>query len=86
MTTGCTGGSWKTWGSPDQAREITDYFMEMTGLSSGHYIPRLSPEAPPDGIFMDCWDAKIFPENRQNKFLIRRRGVLRGRRNHPLFF
>jgi hypothetical protein len=35
------------------------------------------------GYARDCWDAKIFPENRQNKFLIRRQEALRGRRNHP---
>jgi hypothetical protein len=45
--------------------------------------PRRSPEAPSDGICLDCWDAKIFPKNRRNKFLIRRQEALRGRRNHP---
>jgi hypothetical protein len=45
--------------------------------------PRQSPEAPSDGICLECGDAKIFPENRQKKFLIRRRSALRGRRNHP---
>ena len=35
------------------------------------------------GYTWTCRDAKIFPKNRQNKFLIRRQEALRGRRNHP---
>jgi hypothetical protein len=36
-------------------------FMEMTGLSSGHYILAGPRRLPRTGYAQDCWDAKIFP-------------------------
>jgi hypothetical protein len=58
-------------------------FMEMTGLSSGHHILARSRRLPRTGYSRDCWDAKIFPKNRQDKFLIRRQEAFRERLNPP---
>jgi hypothetical protein len=57
--------------------------QENNRLSSGHYILAGPRRLPRTGYAQDCWDAKIFPENRQNKFLISRQEALRRRRNHP---